>query len=81
MIAWLNRDDRLLISIRNFFFFGSPFGQNFKVKHAQLGVILGWVTDRSMVASSISEVSHRNNGARDAPTIASNEENDTHGRR
>ena len=45
VIAWLIRDDRLLISIRNFFFSGSPFGQNSKVKRAQLGVISGWVTD------------------------------------
>ena len=44
VIAWLNRDDRLLISIRNSFFSGSPFVQNFKVKRAQLGVISGWVT-------------------------------------
>jgi hypothetical protein len=48
VIAWLNRDDRLLISIRNSFFFGSPFGKNSKVKHAQLGVISGWVTDREV---------------------------------
>ena len=34
VIAWLIRDDRLLISIRNFFFSGSPFGQNSKVKCA-----------------------------------------------
>ena len=45
VIAWLIRDDRLLISIRNSFFSGSPFGQNSKVKRAQLGVVLGWVTD------------------------------------
>ena len=43
VIAWLIRDDRLLISIRNSYFSGSPFGQNSKVKHAQLGVISGWV--------------------------------------
>ena len=48
MIAWLNRDDRLLISIRNSFFSGSPFGQNFKVKRAQLEVVSGWVTDRKV---------------------------------
>ena len=45
VIDWLIRDDRLLISIRNSFFSGSPFGQNSKVKRAQLGVISGWVTD------------------------------------
>ena len=48
MIAWLIRDDRLLISIRNSFFSVSPFGQNFKVKHAQLGVVSGWVTNREV---------------------------------
>ena len=48
VIAWLIRDDRLLISIRNSFFSGSPFGQNSKVKRAQLGVVLGWVTDREV---------------------------------
>ena len=48
MIAWLIRDDRLLISIRNSFFSGSPFGQNSKVKRAQLGVVSGWVTDREV---------------------------------
>ena len=48
VIAWLNRDDRLLISIRNSFFFGSPFGQNSKVKCAQLGVVSGWVTDQEV---------------------------------
>ena len=47
-MAWLIRDVRLLISIRNSFFSGSPFGQNFKVKHAQLGVVSGWVTDREV---------------------------------
>ena len=34
VIAWLIRDDRLLISIRNSFFSGSPFRQNSKVKRA-----------------------------------------------
>ena len=48
VIAWLIRDDRLLISIRNSFFSGSPFGQNSKVKRAQLGVVSGWVTDREV---------------------------------
>ena len=48
MIVWLIRDDRLLISIRNSFFSGSPFGQNSKVKHAQLGVVSGWVTDQEV---------------------------------
>ena len=48
MIAWLIRDDRLLLSIRNSLFSGSPFRQNSKVKRAQLGVILGWVTDREV---------------------------------
>ena len=48
MIAWLIRDDRLLISIRNSFFSGSPFRQNSKVKRAHLGIILGWVTDREV---------------------------------
>ena len=48
MIAWLIRDDRLLISIRNSFFSGSPFGQNSKVKRAHLGVVSGWVTDREV---------------------------------
>ena len=48
VIAWLIRDDRLLISIRNSFFSESPFGQNSKVKHAQLEVISGWVTDREL---------------------------------
>src|SRR3954468_757566 len=48
VIPWLNRDDRLLISIRNSFFSGSPFGQNSKVKRAQLGVVSGWVTDREV---------------------------------
>ena len=46
VIAWLIRDDRLLISIRKSFFSGSPFGKNSKVKRAQLGVTSGWVTDR-----------------------------------
>ena len=32
VIAWLIRDDRLLISIRNSFFSGSSFGKNSKVK-------------------------------------------------
>ena len=45
---WLIRDDRLLTSIRNSFFSGIPFGQNSKVKHAQLGVVSGWVTDREV---------------------------------
>ena len=44
VMSWLIRDDRLLISIRNSFFSGSPFGQNSKVKRAQLGVVSGWVT-------------------------------------
>ena len=48
VMAWLIRDDRLLISIRNSFFSGSPFGQNSKVKRAQLGVVSGWVTDREV---------------------------------
>ena len=48
VIAWLIRDDRLLISIRNSFFSGSPFEQNSQVKRAQLGVVLGWVTDREV---------------------------------
>ena len=48
VIAWLIRDDRLLISIRNSFFSGIPFGQNSKVKHAQLGVVSGWVADREV---------------------------------
>ena len=48
VIAWLIRDDRLLILIRNSFFSGSPFGQNSKVKRARLGVISGWVTDREV---------------------------------
>ena len=47
-IAWLIRDDRLLISIRNSFFSGSPFRKNSKVKRAQLGVISGWVTGREV---------------------------------
>ena len=34
VIAYLNRDDRLLISIRKSFFSISPFRQNSKVKHA-----------------------------------------------
>ena len=45
MLASFIRDDRLLISIRNSFFSESPFGQNSKVKRAQLGVVPGWVTD------------------------------------
>ena len=48
VIAWLIRDDRLLISIRNSFFSGSPFGQSSKVKRAQLGVVSGWVIDREV---------------------------------
>ena len=48
VIAWLIRDDRLLISTRNSFFSGRPFGQNSKVKRAQLGVVSGWVTDREV---------------------------------
>ena len=52
MIAWLNRDDRLLISIRNSFFSRSPFGQNSKVKCAHLGVVSGWVTDREVAPGS-----------------------------
>ena len=48
VIAWLNRDDRLLISIRNSFFSGSPFEKNSEVKRAWLGAILGWVTDREV---------------------------------
>ena len=48
VIAWLTRDDRLLISIRNSFFSRSPFGQNSKVKRAQLGVVSGWVTNREV---------------------------------
>ena len=48
VIAWLIRDDRLLISIRNSFFSGSLFGQNSKVKRAQFGVVSGWVTDREV---------------------------------
>lgn len=46
VIVWLIRDDRLLISIRNSFFFGSAFKKNSQVKRAWLGVILRWVTDR-----------------------------------
>ena len=41
----LNRNDRLLISTRNSFFFGSPSARNLKVKCAWLGATLGWVTD------------------------------------
>ena len=48
VIAWLIRDDRLLISIRNSFFSRSPFRNNSKVKRAQLGVVSGWVTDREV---------------------------------
>ena len=48
VVAWLIRDDRLLISIRNSFFSGSPFGKNSKVKRAQLGVISGWATDQEV---------------------------------
>ena len=48
VIAWLIRDGRLLISIRNSLFSGSPFGKNSKVKRAQLGVVSGWVTDREV---------------------------------
>ena len=48
VMTCLIRDDRLLISIRNSFFSGSPFGQNSKVKRAQLGVVSGWVTDREV---------------------------------
>ena len=47
-MAWLIRDDRLLISIRNSFFSGSPFVKHSKVKRAQLGVVLGWVTDQEV---------------------------------
>ena len=47
-MAWLIRDDRLLISIRNSFFSRSPFGKISKVKRAQLGVISGWVTDQEV---------------------------------
>ena len=47
-MAWLIRDDRLLISIRNSFFSGSLFEQNSKVKRAPLGVVSGWVTDREV---------------------------------
>ena len=46
--AWLNRNDRLLISTRNSFFSGSPLEKNSKVKRAWLGAILGWVTDREV---------------------------------
>ena len=49
-MAWLIRDDRLLISIRNSFFSGSPFGQNSKVKRAQLGVVSGWVRRYKLVS-------------------------------
>ena len=47
-MAWLIRDDRLLMSIMNSFFSGSPFGQNSKVKRAQLGVVSAWVTSREV---------------------------------
>ena len=47
-MAWVIRDDILLISIRNSFFSGSPFGQISTVKRAQLGVVSGWVTDREV---------------------------------
>ena len=49
VVAWLIRDGRLLIPIRNSFFSGSPFGKNSKVKRAQLGVISGWVTDQKLL--------------------------------
>ena len=55
VMAWLIRDDRLLISIKNSFFSESPFGKSSKLKHAQLGVISGWVTDRE-VASECTRV-------------------------
>ena len=54
MIAYLIRDDRLLISIRIFFFFGSPFGQNSKVKCDKLGVVSGWVNDREGAPGCVS---------------------------
>ena len=52
-MAWLIRDDILLISIRNPFFSGSPFGQNSKVKRAQLGVVSGLVTDREVARARV----------------------------
>ena len=52
-MAWLIRDDRLLISIRNSFFSGSPFGQNSKVKRAELGVVSGWVIDREVAPGCV----------------------------
>ena len=55
VIAWLIRDDRLLISIRNSFFSGSPFRQNSKVKHAQLGV----VCVRGVTSSQVQKVLER----------------------
>ena len=45
VIVWLIRDDRLLISIRNSFFSGSPFGQNPKLSMLSF---LGLVTDREV---------------------------------
>ena len=48
VIAWLVRDVRLLISIKNSFFSGSPFEKNSKFKRSQLGVVSGWVTDREV---------------------------------
>jgi hypothetical protein len=38
--------DKILIPSRYIFFFGSPTLKNFRVKHAYLGAISGWVTDR-----------------------------------
>src|SRR4051812_21484480 len=44
----LNRNDRLLISIRCTLFSGIPLGKNYEVKRVRLGVVLGWVTDRKV---------------------------------
>jgi hypothetical protein len=44
----LNRIDRILTPPRYTFFFGSPPAKNSGVKHAWLGVISGWVTDREV---------------------------------
>ena len=54
-MTWLIRDDRLLISIRNSFFSGSPFRQNSKVKRAQLGV----VCVRGVTSSQVQKVLER----------------------
>jgi hypothetical protein len=51
----LNRIDRIVISLRYIFFFGSPPAKNSGVKCVWPGAISGWVTDREVFPDAQSE--------------------------